>query len=75
MINIIGDDDAYGEPIYPDFDKLISIPGVAVYLYGKQEVRPFRKMGHVSIVAHSLTQCREKVNAVRPFLKVKSKNL
>ncbi len=43
MINLIGDEIA-------DHRKWLDVPGACVHLYGKQVVRPGRKMGHVTRV-------------------------
>ena len=44
MTNLIGDD-------VLDFDKWMTVPGATVHLYAKGQVRPGRKMGHVTEVA------------------------
>jgi 5-(carboxyamino)imidazole ribonucleotide synthase len=41
MINLIGQE-------VEDYRKWLTVPGAAVHLYGKVEVRPGRKMGHVT---------------------------
>ena len=41
MTNLIG-------PEVHDLDRWLTIPGAAVHLYGKDEARPGRKMGHVT---------------------------
>jgi len=35
----------------PNFEAALSIPGVRLHLYGKNDARPGRKMGHLSAVA------------------------
>jgi 5-(carboxyamino)imidazole ribonucleotide synthase len=45
MINLIG-------PEVDDYARWLSIPGAALHLYGKDEARPGRKMGHVTRVLH-----------------------
>jgi 5-(carboxyamino)imidazole ribonucleotide synthase len=45
MINLIGDD-------VHDYAKWLTVPGVAVHLYGKAEARPGRKMGHITRVSY-----------------------
>ncbi len=41
MINLIGDE-------ADDWRRLIGEPGVRLWLYGKREARPGRKMGHIN---------------------------
>ncbi len=54
MLNILGDlwfepgSDAAREPAW---DKVLALPGANLHLYGKEEPRRGRKMGHVTFVA------------------------
>jgi 5-(carboxyamino)imidazole ribonucleotide synthase len=43
MMNLIGHE-------VDDYRRWLTVPGAAVHLYGKREVRPGRKMGHVTRV-------------------------
>jgi 5-(carboxyamino)imidazole ribonucleotide synthase len=45
IVNLLGDLWVGGKP--PAFDEALAVPGVRVYLYGKEEARPGRKMGHL----------------------------
>ena len=45
MINLIGDE-------VDDYARWLGVPGAALHLYGKDEARPGRKMGHVTRVLH-----------------------
>jgi len=46
MVNLLGDIWRSGEP---DWDAVLKHPGAHLHLYGKREVRPGRKMGHVTV--------------------------
>ena len=55
MLNILGDSwYANSEQVdmaqEPAWDQVLAIPGVSLHLYGKEEARMGRKMGHVNIV-------------------------
>ncbi len=50
MVNILGD---IWRP-EPAWDTLFAHPGVQLHLYGKQEARPGRKMGHYNCLAPTL---------------------
>jgi len=50
MINLVGEPDAKGRPLIQGLAQALALPGVSVHLYGKREVRPFRKMGHAVAV-------------------------
>ncbi len=47
MVNVLGERE--GEPDPTTVPDALSMPGVSIHLYGKTEVRPKRKMGHVTI--------------------------
>ncbi|MDQ7032376.1 MAG: 5-(carboxyamino)imidazole ribonucleotide synthase [Desulfonauticus sp.] len=68
MLNILGQ--GTGTPQVKGLDKALAIPGVHVHFYGKKEVRPFRKMGHVNITAHDLEEALDKAHQVRQVLHV-----
>jgi len=56
--NLLGDLWAGGAP---DFTRALAVPGVRVHLYGKNEARPGRKMGHLSADGDSPEQALERV--------------
>lgn len=70
MVNLLGEEGYSGPAIYQGFEKVISIPGVHVHLYGKKITKPFRKMGHVTVVDSNLESLQEKTNLVKQILKV-----
>jgi 5-(carboxyamino)imidazole ribonucleotide synthase len=45
-------------------------PGVHIHLYGKKITKPFRKMGHVTIVDSDIERLKKKANFVKETLKV-----
>jgi len=54
MINLLGAPDAYGSPVLANVIEGLSIPGLRLHWYQKNEVKPFRKMGHATITAPDL---------------------
>ena len=46
------------------------MPGVFVHLYGKQMTKPFRKMGHVTILDNDIARLKTKASLVKEKLKV-----
>ncbi len=58
MANLLGDLWANGEP---DWTSALAIPEVKLHLYGKQEARPGRKMGHLTAMADTQEQAVERV--------------
>lgn len=70
MVNLLGEKGYHGKAIYKGVEEVLKIPGAHIHLYGKYETRPFRKMGHVSIVASSLEEAKKKAKKVKSTLKV-----
>lgn len=70
MVNLLGEPGYEGEAVYQGFEEVIGLSGVHVHLYGKKLTKPFRKMGHVTIVDSDLDSLKEKANFVKRTLKV-----
>lgn len=70
MVNLLGEDGYSGEAKYVGMDEALAIAGVYPFLYGKKITKPFRKMGHVTVVDENLDSLKEKVNIVKEKLKV-----
>lgn len=62
MANLLGDLWANGEP---DWAAALAVPEVKLHLYGKQEARPGRKMGHLTAMADTREQAAERVVEAR----------
>lgn len=75
VINILGDKEHRGIPDYAGIDKSLEIPGVNIHIYGKKETRPYRKMGHVTIIDKEIDKAIEKANRVKKTLKALSKEV
>ena len=52
MRNILGDDNGYVGPYRIENEGVFEIPGAHLHIYGKEEVRPKRKIGHISVVGN-----------------------
>ncbi len=72
MVNLLGEANYSGVASYEGFEKVLAMPGVHVHLYGKKNTKPFRKMGHVTILDNDLESLKKKVAFVRETLKVKA---
>ncbi|MGN7204051.1 5-(carboxyamino)imidazole ribonucleotide synthase [Pedobacter sp. SAFR-022] len=70
MINLLGEKGHDGVAVYEGLEKIMALDGVYVHLYGKKYTKPFRKMGHVTIVDQNREQAIEKANLVKNTLKV-----
>ncbi len=70
MINVLGEADYEGPAVYQGIEKVLKSPGVYIHLYGKALTKPFRKMGHVTIVDNDREKAIEKARFVQQTLKV-----
>lgn len=73
MLNLLGEKGYEGAVYYEGLDKILEQEGVFVHLYGKSITKPFRKMGHVTVLGDDLNELRTKIDEVKKGLKVKSK--
>lgn len=72
MVNLVGAEGYTGKVHYKNIDQIMALPGVTPHIYGKKETRPFRKMGHVTIVNKDLTEARKIAEQVKKVIKVVS---
>jgi 5-(carboxyamino)imidazole ribonucleotide synthase len=70
MINILGEAGYEGPAVYQGIEKVLKCSGVYVHLYGKALTKPFRKMGHVTIIDNNREEAIKKARYVQETLKV-----
>jgi 5-(carboxyamino)imidazole ribonucleotide synthase len=70
MINVLGEAGYEGPAVYQGIEDVLKCTGVYVHLYGKTLTKPFRKMGHVTIVDADREKAIEKARFVQKTLKV-----
>ena len=70
MVNLLGEADYSGLAKYEGFHEVAKLPGVHVHLYGKRITKPFRKMGHVTIVDKDIARLKKTADFVKQTLKV-----
>ena len=73
MLNLLGEPGHTGDAMYDGMTEILAIKGVHPFLYGKKTTKPFRKMGHVTIIEADFEKLKNKVNFVKEKLKVISK--
>lgn len=72
MVNLLGEDGFSGEAQYEGLEDVLALKGVNVHLYGKRFTKPFRKMGHVTVIAETLEEAKTTAKKVQQTLKVKA---
>ena len=70
MVNLLGEKGYTGKAIYDGIEKALAHPGVNLHLYGKSQTKPFRKMGHATIVNDSLNEAKTIAKKVQEDLKI-----
>ena len=72
MINLLGEKNYTGDAKYDGLIDAIKYKGVYVHLYGKAKTKPFRKMGHVTVVDDDIDLAKKKAIIIKDLIKIVS---
>nr|WP_255777941.1 5-(carboxyamino)imidazole ribonucleotide synthase [Mariniradius sediminis] len=72
MVNLLGEEGYTGDAYVEGLDEAIAQKGVYVHLYGKKTTKPFRKMGHVTILDESIEILKRRALAIKNLIKIKT---
>jgi 5-(carboxyamino)imidazole ribonucleotide synthase len=70
MVNLLGEEGYTGNARYEGLEQVLSLEGVYVHLYGKTITKPFRKMGHVTVLDKTSEGLKSKIDFIKKHLKV-----
>jgi len=70
MVNLVGAENHTGNVVYKNIEKILAMDGVTPHIYGKKQTRPFRKMGHVTIVNKEISVARKIAEQVKQTIEV-----
>jgi 5-(carboxyamino)imidazole ribonucleotide synthase len=70
MVNLVGEEGYSGNVKYENIEKIMAVDGVTPHIYGKKQTRPFRKMGHVTIINDDINEARKIAEEVKKTIKV-----
>ena len=70
MVNLVGAEGHTGQVVYKNLEEILALDGVTPHIYGKKQTRPFRKMGHVTIVNKEIAVAREIAEKVKNTIEV-----
>jgi len=70
MVNLLGEEGYTGDALVEGMDEALAEKGVYIHLYGKKMTKPFRKMGHVTILEENLTALKAKAMKIKETLKI-----
>ncbi|WP_242985472.1 5-(carboxyamino)imidazole ribonucleotide synthase [Vallitalea okinawensis] len=68
MVNLIGEEE--GEACYEGLDQVLRMPKVNVHIYGKEEVKAGRKMGHITALGNTKEEARRKARQAKKQLRI-----
>jgi len=71
MINVLGEEGYEGEPFIDGIHEALEIPELSFHFYGKSFTKPFRKMGHITVLDDSTDKALEKATVAKNILKIK----
>jgi 5-(carboxyamino)imidazole ribonucleotide synthase len=72
MLNLLGEEGHTGIVQYDGLEEVLAWPGVYVHLYGKNNTKPYRKMGHITVTGTKLTEVKSLAKQVKSKVKVQS---
>lgn len=72
MVNLLGEPGFNGIAKYEGIEHLLSITGVFPFIYGKKYTKPFRKMGHVTLLEDTIEALKIKAAYVKKMIKVQA---
>ncbi len=72
MVNLVGEEGYSGDVVYKNMEEILKMEGVIPHIYGKKQTRPFRKMGHVTIVNKDIDKAREIAQIVKETIRVQT---
>jgi 5-(carboxyamino)imidazole ribonucleotide synthase len=73
MVNLLGEKGFSGDAFYEGLNEVLATEGVKIHLYGKKTTKPFRKMGHITVLDPELSKAKEKARRVKEILKIKTR--
>jgi 5-(carboxyamino)imidazole ribonucleotide synthase len=74
MLNLLGAPGSEGAVKLSGLAEALMIPGVSVHLYGKAETRPYRKMGHATILNQNLEIAEQIAEKLRDLITIAGEN-
>ncbi len=70
LLNLVGAEGYTGEAVVEGFENALNTEGVHIHLYGKKITKPFRKMGHVTILNKNVEKAVETALNLKNTLRI-----
>jgi 5-(carboxyamino)imidazole ribonucleotide synthase len=71
MVNLLGEEGYEGEPFIDGIHEALEIPELSFHFYGKSFTKPFRKMGHITVLDDDIDKALKKAMKAKDILKIK----
>jgi 5-(carboxyamino)imidazole ribonucleotide synthase len=71
MLNLLGEEGYKGRAVYEGIGDCLAVENAFVHIYGKEETKPGRKMGHVTIISKERAELLHQARKIKHTLKVK----
>lgn len=71
MVNLLGEEGYEGEPIIEGIHDALEIPELSFHFYAKSFTKPFRKMGHITVLDDDIDKALAKAMKAKNILKIK----
>jgi 5-(carboxyamino)imidazole ribonucleotide synthase len=72
MANLVGDEGYNGDVIYEGIDEAMKFDNVKIYIYGKKETKPNRKMGHITVIDTEFESGLKRAKNIKELIKIKT---
>ena len=72
MINLLGEKGFEGKARYENIEEVLHTEGAYIHLYGKEDTKPFRKMGHITVCDLNLEEAKDTARKFLVEVKVKA---
>ncbi len=73
MVNLVGAEGHTGDVVYQNIEEIMKMKGVTPHIYGKKQTKPFRKMGHVTVINENISEARKIAEKVKNTIQVTSR--
>jgi 5-(carboxyamino)imidazole ribonucleotide synthase len=73
MVNILGNEHSTGSYVIDGLRRLLSVPGVKLYVYGKKTSKPGRKLGHITATGSTVEEALMRAANARTRFEVTAK--
>ena len=70
MVNILGSENSNGPYAVKGLKKVLGVPGVKLYIYGKKIAKPRRKLGHITATGVTVNEALARATKARKAIEI-----